>query len=354
MANSTLYRVALLFLTGIAVCIFDAHRPTAWLRGSSDSTKTTRSTEQQEKIHTPMQPPPPSLLPELNLSPRFDFLANATSSLSSSSQPANIIPILHSLPRSGGATISAILGQCQGLVLAGEYTSSTQDDSKLSIVNHGNSKHVTPVDLSTASGRQRAQSFGLTNMADVLISHDLRNTSEVFTSFGPAGALWVWFRNPIHRQASLFHYLTSLSSDHPDYNSYLSVYGLADFARSKFHESNAMLKSLLGRPTSPSLGWTMSDVLIAKELLRQKAHVGLLETKGDSLHRLLRSIGKASQRECTERLLDWAWPHKSRTMYMDALDESSEAYQVLLQNNWLDMELYNYATFLFRQQGERS
>ena len=111
-----------------------------------------------------------------------------------------------------------------------------------------------------------------------------------------------------------------------------------------------MMSSLLGVPTNP-MGWTEIDLTIAKNLLRQKAMIGLLEQKTESLRRflVLHRVGASGARECQERMLDYAWPNNG---HHDTVGKKSDAYQLLIQSNSLDMKLYEYAKFLFDLQSE--
>jgi hypothetical protein len=52
-------------------------------------------------------------------------------------------------------------------------------------------------------------------------------------------------------------------------------------------------------------------------------------------------------RECQERLLDYAWSNKG---HYSAVGKKSNAYQLLMQSNSLDIKLYEYAQYLFKLQ----
>lgn len=91
---------------------------------------------------------------------------------------------------------------------------------------------------------------------------------------------------------------------------------------------------------------------MAKEVLRKKCIIGLLEDKSESWDRFERffrwKFPTRRQRECQERILHWAWSNKYSH---PALEEGSTAWNSLLKRNEMDMKLYEYARLLYWEQG---
>lgn len=92
---------------------------------------------------------------------------------------------------------------------------------------------------------------------------------------------------------------------------------------------------------------------VAKEVLRRKTLVGLLSEKGESLSRFFRYFGwdhlvGDGQQDCLEKNLDWNWPLKHRH---ETYDEGTETYDLIAKQNFYDLQLYDYARELFREQG---
>ena len=52
--------------------------------------------------------------------------------------------------------------------------------------------------------------------------------------------------------------------------------------------------------------------------------------------------------ECETKLLEYGWVNNNRHPYVN---EDSETYRLLVEKNSLDIELYEYAKFLFEEQG---
>ena len=94
-----------------------------------------------------------------------------------------------------------------------------------------------------------------------------------------------------------------------------------------------------------------NDLELAKEILRKKCLVGLLSEKGESLSRFERYFGwklkTEADNECHERKIQWDWPFKHRH---PTVEEGTDLWDFILRTNQYDMELYDYAQLLFREQ----
>lgn len=283
--------------------------------------------------------------PQMTLPSQFNYVVNRNQTVTGKSTP-----VLWFVPRSGGNTVAQILGECQGMVLAGAWQGGPREN--LEVVFDQNVKQVT-ADLTTKEGRTKARDQGLRDVHPhiVLLSSNLFDTSDVFAGSFQA-ELWTWFRHPIERQISTYFFLRSLQPGHPGYDPRILSMSLTNWAQSNLHVPNAMLASLLGIPSNP-MGWTEMDLMVAKNLLRTKARIGLLERKTESLQRFLAGQGKSASgaRECQERLLDYAWTTK---IHHDPVGAKSDAFQLLVHSNSLDIRLYDYAKYLFELQGRDS
>ena len=159
--------------------------------------------------------------------------------------------------------------------------------------------------------------------------------------------MFTLIRHPIERAVSLFHYL-AIAYWEPTYDPDLAFISIEMYARSKRIEHNWMVRFLtneLERDLTPR------HLDLAKEVLRKKCIVGLLEEKGDSWLRLERFFGwrfpSQESRECQIRLLHWGWPNKHSH---PTVEEGSTAWALLYKQNELDMMLYEYAKILFEEQ----
>lgn len=267
--------------------------------------------------------------------------------LTSNNATLRATPVFWSISRSGGTTVRDIMGKCRGMVIAGAWVGSAD---KLNIVHENGMKQVT-VDLSTKESRTKARDDGLKDVASnlLVLSPNVYETSDIFKGSFQAD-LWTWFRHPVERQISYYFWLKSLPLGHPKYHPYMQMLTLTDWAQTQLHIPNAMTASLIGIPTNP-MGWTEIDLIVAKNMIRQSARIGLLEQKTESIRRFFHhhNVGASGARECQERLLYYDWSNKGKH---DPVGKKSDAYQLLLQANSLDVKLYEYATYLFKEQAE--
>ena len=116
--------------------------------------------------------------------------------------------------------------------------------------------------------------------------------------------------------------------------------------------TRVMTRFLTNELTKPEL--SEDDLNIAKEILRKKCLIGLLEEKGETMERIQRYFGWRPQTEadldCLSRKVDLNWPMKHKH---PSIEEGSRAWRLITAQNKLDLELYNFAKFLFTKQGER-
>ena len=97
---------------------------------------------------------------------------------------------------------------------------------------------------------------------------------------------------------------------------------------------------------------TEDDLTLAKEVLRQKCLMGLLEEKGETFERIQKYFGwrpkSDEERECLEKKLEVNWPMKHKHA---EIEEGSKAWRLIVKANSLDLRLYEYSKELFAQQG---
>jgi hypothetical protein len=263
--------VAIFFLLGMgALFIQDNKKVSNEL--SSDSEILSLKTDQPDSDYDEGDDKPiPQHAPVVNLPSHFHYLASNNATV-----PAT--PVLWSIARSGGATVRDILGKCRGMVIAGDWVGEAES---LEIVFENGMRQVT-AELSTKESRLKARDLGLKDAHPnmLILSGNLFETSDVFPGSYQA-ELWAWFRHPVERQISYYFWLQSLHTGHPQFNPSIKSLSLADWAQTSHHIPNAMLTALLGVPSNP-LGWTEMDLTVAKNLIRQKAKIGLLEQKTES------------------------------------------------------------------------
>lgn len=202
------------------------------------------------------------------------------------------------------------------------------------------------VDTSTPLGLERAAEMGLipARLVDVVLTPHVRDAGQLF-DVHHKGRLFGMFRDPIERIESLYYFLRM-----PDQEAAVGLavneMTLIQFA-TDFSE-NWMVRSLVGA----MVGHIDSSHLdIAKRILKTKFLIGLLEEKTESLRRIETYFGwrlpsRVSQ-TCKNNM--YYFEPQSKNVH-PAMDRTSEDYDALLAINLYDIQLYQYAKFLFQEQ----
>ena len=171
------------------------------------------------------------------------------------------------------------------------------------------------------------------------------------------------FRNPIEREISNFYAVRSQSED-----PVVSTLALSDWINLPSYLGNSMVRQL-AQQMDPAVNVTLNDLMIAKEVIRRKCIVGLLEEKQESWNRFQHIFKKRwnmNIREpnpaCHERLLNWGWRNQNSVKPFidisveDPLQREHESivdkstYKKIGELNQLDMLLYEYAKYIFLEQ----
>jgi len=260
------------------------------------------------------------------------------------------IPYFFHIPRSAGSTVKDILGSCIHLTTASDVGSRNghERDPSLKIVQSDDGSNFVNVDTSTPEGIHMAKRLGLveSGLADMITTQYFHVGATLFSKT-KKGRMFTFIRHPIERAVSLFYYL-AIAHWEPTYDPDLAYISIEMYARSKRIEHNWMVRFLtneLERDLTPR------HLDLAKEVLRQKCIIGLVDEKNESWLRLMRLFGWEAHsddgNECLDRHLNFVWSNKHNH---PVIEEGTLAWQLLYKQNELDMMLYEYAHLLFQEQ----
>ena len=225
-----------------------------------------------------------------------------------------------------------------------------QYDSQLEIMKKPSGRMYVNVDMSTEQGVQRAidLNFVQSGLADLVISARINIASRVFDPPNHRGICFTMMRHPVERAISLFYHLKEASWEDTFHKEWQNM-TLDEYARGEKMETNWMTRALNQKLYGGTLGY--DDFQRAKEFLRRKCVIGLTEDFANSLKRFKHVFhwDEASYGEdkCADEMIqeNESTPSKSITY-----DEKSETWHLLAQHNEFDIELYNYAVELYKQQ----
>jgi hypothetical protein len=265
-------------------------------------------------------------------------------------------PFFFHIPRSGGTVISDIMTHCLNLVTASNIgiTEGRGELPNLQVNVYRDQGKYVNVDTSSTAGIERARGLSLakSGLADVITSHRFLEAAHLFDSTYRGRAFGV-FRHPVQRAVSMFYYL-QMAKWEPTYDPDLAAMALEDYAVSPKAESNWLTRTLTKKFTG---GLTEQHVNLAKEILRRKVLVGLMEKFDESLKRFETYFGwweNVVQKDFA-RVIQCQESRKTDTSTRNEVThpmpkEESTAYQLLSQRNWADVIVYDYAVQLFKEQ----
>ena len=259
------------------------------------------------------------------------------------------IPLLWYIPRSGGGMIKNILSNCKDLVVASEVGGTIArkgTPEKLDVIEVAGHKYIN-VDTTTEIGIAKAKKLGLASsgLVNLVVSPRLQEAASLF---GPSkrGRAFAFLRHPVERAVSMFYFLKKHNV------AAVASMELEDYCKSPHVENNWMVRMLSSKMTG-DVG--EGDLEMAKNLLKEKLIVGLLEQKDESMKRFEHHFGwrytenPKRQAACRTRIL--VGDYRTNESAKSKIKEGSQAWSLLMWQNKLDMKLYKYAKALFLQQG---
>lgn len=152
----------------------------------------------------------------------------------------------------------------------------------------------------------------------------------------------------------MFYYLQKATWE-PTYNPIYATWSIDDYVNSPLVEGNWMVRSLVNKLEGPL---DPDDVNVAKEILHRKCLVGLVDRMEESVMRFHAyfSFDNDVALQCALRQYtskeEGSRIEEQNSHSHPELDTNGETYAILARKNMLDIDLYNYATELFDEQGK--
>ena len=200
------------------------------------------------------------------------------------------------------------------------------------------------VDVTTPAGLQRAVTLKLveSSLADVMFTPLVTQAAEIFSTENP-GRLFTIFRHPLERSMGI--YQAAKSADRA-----IASMSLADYAANEL-PNNELVRTLVGKSATDDL--TEDDLFLAMEIVRRKCVVGLVGRMEESMIRFQTYFGWVSLlvdgvSQCQKDLL------AQSDQRVPEPKPGSEAYNIMVGQNRLDLRLYDYALHVYDVQGGNS
>lgn len=233
-------------------------------------------------------------------------------------------------------------------------TSQDQDiQQHLHVVVAEDGRKYVNVDVTTMEGIARASrlNFASSGLADVIFTPLLRESAELLLDGAKhKGRMFAVFRSPVDRIVSLFYYLQQATWE-PTFNKEYASMTIDEYARSPLCESNWMVRSLVNKMEGPLEPF---DFAIAKEVIRQKCIIGLLDEMDETIRRFHSFFGFENEEAlaCARQKFAVAGGSQSNSHTHPKLDPNGDTWQIIEKKNMLDIRLFEYAIELWHEQGE--
>lgn len=254
------------------------------------------------------------------------------------------------VPRAGGSTMKDIIGKCLKLVQSSEVgvRDGHDKDPILQVLDVKESKYVN-VDTTTVPGIQRAVDLGLatSGLTDVIVSSYYHDSAALF-DLNHQGRAFIMMRNPIERAVSMYwHRVKEVGDLDKDIS-------IEDYAQGNGIENNWMTRFLTNRMTGEL---TKDDMEQAKQILKEKFLIGLLEDLDETVYRIMKynewkydadETAKMKQEDCIRDLTTVGSainpdPYEIPT-------RGTQAYALITWQTQFDTKLFEYAKQLFDEQ----
>ena len=211
------------------------------------------------------------------------------------------------------------------------------------------------IDTHSVEGIQHAKEIGFpeSGLAEVIITTFVHEVNDL-GSFSHMLRFFTVLRHPIERAISMFYYI-QVADWEATYHPELQNMTIEEYALSNRAEDNWMTRMLANNPTDELED---EDLAIAKEVLRRKFIIGLIDKMEESMDRFERffrwsyRVNPENQEACREQLLTGGGGSNRNINAIDKTHpkEGSKGWKLLAEKNRFDLKLYDYARKLFDEQ----
>ena len=211
------------------------------------------------------------------------------------------------IPKSGGTTAKRLY-QCMGQTLAHrvgadpKFGHDKEDDVVVFEPHGGKDWKVVNVDTTIKSGIMRAKKMGLvqSHKTDLIFTMEPQFAGEHLYDEENKGRFLALFRHPVERATSMFWYLQTATWERT-YRPEWAEMSVLEWANLPNAEEDYMVHKLTGKSFGETVDET--DLIIAKELVRQRFIVGLMGEMEESIRRFNIVLGVEENNERTQQCM---------------------------------------------------
>lgn len=276
----------------------------------------------------------------------------------------SVTPFYWHVAKAGGTSVQNLYLKCYTLITASEIgIKGHEEEDFLRIVHANGSTNHMNVDVSTKEGIMHAQDLHLvqSHIPQLIFSPLFDETTEFLFDGENPGIMFAMFRDPVERVISLFYYLQEATWE-PTYNPELKDMTLLEYVNSPLVEANFVTRSLLNKFTGPL---SPEELNVAKEILRRKCIIGIVEDMEESLAGFDASLdfepnlhvfteredNDGTRRDYVKSCMKEVKDGKGSNKHSHRkVDKDSEEYKILERKNGWDVTLWKYIQELYKEQ----
>lgn len=211
------------------------------------------------------------------------------------------------IPKSGGTTAKRLY-QCMGQTLAHrvgadpKYGHSEKDEVVVFQPHDGKDWKVVNVDTTIKAGILRAKKIGLvqSHTTDLIFTMEPNFAGRELYDEENKGRFLSLFRHPVDRAFSMFYYLQTATWERTYRPEWANITVL-EWANLPNAEEDYMVHKLVGKSFGMEADET--DLIIAKELVRQRFIVGLMDEMNESIRRFNIVLGLDEESERSQKCM---------------------------------------------------
>ncbi|KAL7529500.1 hypothetical protein ACHAXR_004756 [Thalassiosira sp. AJA248-18] len=246
--------------------------------------------------------------------------------LSTIPEPSRETVLFWHIPKSGGSTAKTLYRALGKSIVISSQPTAILDSQKKGLVQSGQ------VDIIFSS------------FPDFAVSH-LYDSSHKGRALG-------LFRHPVDRLISKFFYL-QIATWENTYRPEWKDMDILDWVKKHNMDNDHMVKKLAGKIQRDKA--TEEDLRMAMRTIKQRFVVGLMSEMEESIHRFNIVLGIDESEEKNELVMDKYFGNavkKTNSNSHPKVEKGSPAWDLLAEQNALDIRLYEYILGLFEEQKE--